>query len=383
MSRVLFLVCLVALTVGVAGYQFAHAPDRYEYMPGDCRYYAATTESLLFDGDFDLSNQITPDPSAEESVSGMRRHDGFFALSPAGQMVPKHSVLMSILALPFRAAFGWPGFLVFNVVQVCLLVYALSLLAGDTRTARVLALVAYLSSPLIYYAYNFSPDILGALLVAWVYLTALRGKWVRCGLLAGLAVWAKVYLAAVVLPAGLLVAAGGWPAVFRALAAGVVGLTPFLVLNAVLYGGPLVTGYDRTAIVQPDGTLHTVDHYNRFNQPIISGLDNILFDADLGVVPTAPLWALWPLGVWCLWRGGQWRPAAALAGGVMVNLLIFARYDEWHASIHGNRFLFPALVLGFAVQGQLWQAIRARLAAVIRGEPLGHHSANANAPGAT
>jgi hypothetical protein len=385
MSRVVFVVILLTITVVSAGWQFVEEGGREEYLPGDCPYYAATAESLLNDGDFDLSNQLAPGRTGEERAAALREHDSNFALSPDGRVVPKHSVLLTILSLPFRAAFGRPGFLVFNGVQVCLLVYSLSLLAGDTRMARLLALVAYAWSPLGFYIYNFSPDILGALLATWVYLAAMRGQWVRCGLLAGLAVWAKVYLAAIVLPAGLLVAAGGWRAVLQALAAGAVGLAPFLILNVHLYGGPLATGYDRTADVQPDGTVRTVTHYTRFNQPILSGLNNILFDWNLGAVPTAPLWALWPVGVWFLWRSGRWRLAAALTGGVAINLLIFARYDEWDASIHGNRFLFPALVLGFAAQGPLWEAVRARL---LRGWNGGSRQArdqstNAKAPGPT
>src|SRR5262245_10309087 len=230
MPRVLFVVILVALTATSAGWQFTHSDNPYGYLPGDCVYYAAAADSLLRDFDFDLTNQIAPDLSRETVRDKLCEHVGCFAISPDGRVVPKHSVLMPILALPFRAVFGWPGFLLFNVVQVCLLVYSLSLLAGDTPMARVVALVGYVWSPLIYYVYNFSPDILGALLVTWVYLAALRRRWVLCGLLAGLAVWAKVYLAAVVLPAGILVAAGGWRAVARAVAGGVAGVAPFIAL---------------------------------------------------------------------------------------------------------------------------------------------------------
>lgn len=380
MSRVVFVVALATLAAAIAGWHFVELDGREEYLPGDCPYYAATAESLLRDGDFDLGNQLAPGRTREERADALREHDSYFALGPDGRVVPKHSVLLSILSLPFRAALGRPGFLVFNVVQVCLLVYSLSLLAGDTRTARLLALVAYMWSPLSYYTYNFSPDVLGALLATRVYLAALRGRWVWCGLLAGLAVWAKVYLAAVVLPAGLLVAAGGWRAVLSALIAGAAGLAPFLILNEHLYGGPFATGYDRTSDVQPDGTVRTVTHYARFNQPVLTGLNNILFDAELGAVPTAPLWALWPVGVWFLWRSGQGRLALALTGGVVINLLIFARYDEWAASIHGNRFLFPAFVLGFAAQGPLWEAGCARLWRGLFGGPRHAHDQSANAP---
>jgi hypothetical protein len=60
------------------------------------------------------------------------------------------------------------------------------------------------------------------------------------------------------------------------------------------------------------------------------------------------------------WRAGRRLWTVALVGGVTANLLVFAPYDMWEASMNGNRFLFPAFALGLAVQGPLWEAVAAR-----------------------
>ncbi|MBA4191847.1 MAG: hypothetical protein C0467_28035 [Planctomycetaceae bacterium] len=361
MSRPQFVIAFVLVAAAIVAVGFARSNEKYSFLIGDCPYYAMTAESLLKDGDFDLANQLAPSESGEGYAKTLRTHVGFFAISPDGRPVPKHSTLMPIATLPFFAVFGPYGFLVFNVVQVGVLVFGIAVLAGNTPTARVLALVAYVASPILGYTYNFSPDVFGAVLVIWAYVAATHRRWIVCGLLAGLAVWAKVYLAAIILPVGLLVMLGGWRAVLVAIGGAVLAAAPMLILNAALYGDPLVTGYDRDAIVREDGTLGVRDHYGMFNQPFFLGLSRLLFDADLGAVWTAPLWGLWPLGAWLLWRAGQKWLAIVMACGIVINLLVFACYDHWNATVGGNRFLFPAFALGYAVQGQLWELARVRL----------------------
>jgi len=54
----------------------------------------------------------------------------------------------------------------------------------------------------------------------------------------------------------------------------------------------------------------------------------------------------------------------SLVLSLVINILFFARYDEWDASVFGNRFLFPAMAVGFALQGPLWQRALDRMARV-------------------
>ncbi len=357
MSRCLFVALLAVVLLAVTGVKLLKADRPDAFMIGDCPYYAITAQSLLQDGDFNLGNQLGTDPDA------LRPHSGFFTLGANESIVPKHSTLMPIVSVPFLAAFGTFGFLVFNVLQVGLLVYGIAVLGGDTPAARIAALVGYLLTPLLAYTFNYSPDVFGAALVVWAYAAAARGRWVWCGLLAGLAVWAKVYLALILLPLAILVLPGGRRAVLRTGAAAVVAVVPMLATNAALYGSPLGTGYDREGRVTDAGELTTVEHYSRFNQPLLTGLKNLMLDRRIGALWTAPIWFLWPAGVWLSVRAGgaARRLAIALTLAIIVNVVLFAMYDDWATTSSGNRFLFPAFAFGLALQEPIWRRVMGRV----------------------
>jgi hypothetical protein len=68
--------------------------------------------------------------------------------------------------------------------------------------------------------------------------------------------------------------------------------------------------------------------------------------------PTAILWFLWPVAALVLLtRRGERAWAVAVGGVILLNLAVFACYDGWNGSAIGNRYLFPALVGGFALLG--------------------------------
>jgi hypothetical protein len=61
-------------------------------------------------------------------------------------------------------------------------------------------------------------------------------------------------------------------------------------------------------------------------------------------------------GVWLALRNDRSRSmlrTIALTSSLLINLIFFACYDEWNASSYGNRFLFPALAMGLALQARL------------------------------
>jgi hypothetical protein len=321
---------------------------------GDCPYYAWTAQSLARDGDWDINNQLPGD---------LKDHEGFFALSKDERIVPKHSALLPVLSVPFYFAFGKTGFLVFNLLQIFALIWGIAILAGGGIGARWLALGGYLSTPFLAYTYNYSPDVLGAALVVWSYVFALRDRPTLAGLLAGLAVWAKIYLLFVLVPLALIVVPLGWKKTLHCGVASAVALAPMLLINAHLFGAPWITGYDRDARITETGFALT-EHYSRFNQPFLTGLGNLIFDGTIGMLRTAPLWFFWPIGVWMAIRVDRsketLRKMIALTSAIAINFGIFACYDEWQASAFGNRFLFPALVIGLALQGPLWEKVMSR-----------------------
>ena len=64
---------VVVAEVVAVGVGLAVSPRWTDFLAGDCPYYAATAESLLRDGDFDLTNQLGPDRES------LKAHHGFFA----------------------------------------------------------------------------------------------------------------------------------------------------------------------------------------------------------------------------------------------------------------------------------------------------------------
>jgi hypothetical protein len=347
------------------------------YLFGDSGVYAAAADSLLRDRDLDLLNQCFPGRAtladALPELEGER--GGEFGLTADGRLTIKQSPVFATAALPFYAAFGRVGFLVFNLVTLNLLLIGLVKLGGDTPAARVAVLVGFLSTPLVWYSANFSPDVFLCALVVGSLLAARDGRPTLSGVLAGLAVSAKVYVVALVLPVPVLVwvAAGDrrWAALARFAAGGLLGLAPGLAFNTWLFGAPWVTGYERQLLVR-DGAIGLADHSSRFTIPFVEGLRNLLFDSAVGLWPTAPLWFLWPVAVGVLLvapnRGRAWALAAAAV--VLLNLAVFAPYDGWNVSALGNRYVFPALGLGFALIG-------AAAGAVVRAVPASDPAASA------
>ncbi|HET6576441.1 MAG TPA: hypothetical protein VFG68_22770, partial [Fimbriiglobus sp.] len=348
------------------------------FLFGDSGVYAAAADSLLRDRDLDLLNQCFPGRTTLADVLPELEgeHGGEFGLSKDGRLTIKQSPVLSAAALPFYALFGRPGLLIFNLAALNLFLIGLAKLAGDTPAARVAVLVGFLATPLLWYSANFSPDLFLCALLVGSLLAARADRPTLAGVLAGLAVSVKVYVAAMVLPIPVLVwATAGdrrWVALVRFAAGGLLGLAPGLAFNTWLFGAPWVTGYERQLLVR-DGAIGLADHSSRFTIPFAEGLRNLLFEPAVGLWPTAPLWSLWPVAVCVLLiapvRGRAW--VLTTAAVILLNLAVFAPYDGWNGSAVGNRYVFPALGLGFALIG-------AAISAVVRAAPTPDPAASAD-----
>lgn len=89
-----------------------------------------------------------------------------------------------------------------------------------------------------------------------------------------------------------------------------------------------------------------------FNVPLLQGLHHIFLNESLGLLWTAPLWFAWPIALTILLISqGLQRKGETIALGLMVlaTLALFIPYAGWNASVHGNRYLFPAVTLGFVI----------------------------------
>jgi hypothetical protein len=304
------------------------------YLPGDCVLYRAAAASLLADGDLDLRNNV------DWTVV---RAEGNVAVSQNGAWVPKHPLLLPILALPLFAVAGDPGLLAFNLMELALLdglVLWLAMRFVRPGVAFATALLFALTTLLRPLAYNFSPDVLSSVLVVGGIAALLERRFAWSGLLLGLSVAAKWTNVAFLVPTAVaVVASGRW----RGLARFATGVAPALLALACLnwhwFGSPLVTPYDRVLPAAGDPAIR-----DAFDVPFWRGLWAQLTDPRLGLVVSAPPVLIAVPGFAFLWRRSR-SEALLLLSCVVLQIVIFAPYRYWSASVAGHRFLLTAIVL--------------------------------------
>jgi hypothetical protein len=334
--------------------------DGGPYLRGDCPYYYLTAVSLLRDGDLDLGNQLGGD---------LRRHSTDVSLDRFGRLVPKHPLVLPVLALPLIAALGPPGALLFNLLQLAALLavlFRLALRCAAPWAAAAAVALTGVATFLPQYAWNFSPDLLATLLLA-AGLLALPDdrrpallRHLLAGLLLGLAVVAKLpYLVA--LPGALTLVGTPWRRALPPLAAGLaLPLALAALLNLHLFGSPLTSAYDRIAVFE-HGRVWVHSQRAEFDLPLARGLAGQLFDRRHGLLPTTPI-TLVSLAALPLFA--RRRPRLALAVGFIAAalLLFFSRYELWYTSTYGNRFLLPLVALGALPLAALceWAAAQVR-----------------------
>ncbi len=312
------------------------------YLPGDCPYYRATAHSLLHDRDLDQRNDMN------WSVIGPH---GQVAQGLRGEWYPKHPILMPVLTLPFYAAFGDDGLLLFNVLQLLALDVLLFLLArryAPEPLAFATALAFALGTLLRPAAYNWSPDVLSTLLVLGGMLALLSRRAALAGLLLGLGVMAK-WTNLIFLPIAALYSLstlGIKPTVRLALAAAPPLLTLGL-LNWHMFGSPLITPYDR-ALIFPGGQA-TIEpsHREAFNLPFWRTLGEQMISPSNGLIPSAPFILFALPGFYLIFRRAR-AESALLFVSCAAQIAIFAPYRHWAASSYGHRFLMTVVALSAA-----------------------------------
>jgi hypothetical protein len=319
------------------------------YLSGDAPYYLTIGHSILFDGDLRLNNQLLDD-----AVTHSRR----FAIGRDGAWYPKHPVLMPLVSLPFLWAWGPPGALVFNIIQLAAaLVLAQAIASRFARRGVALAatwLIALLSV-VPQFAYNYSADVFSTVIVLAMILAWLDGRAFSCGLLGGLALWAKltngVFWLACACGLALERARHRLAPTLAAWVAGVaIGIAPFLALNAFMFGSPLTTGYDRIFIYEQsaagDAGLHSCR--DDFDRPVVEGLRGLLLDPKHGLLRNSPVVLLALVGIGPA-LGRRRHESVLLLGASLALLLMMSRYRLWmEGSPNATRFLLVAVFLAAA-----------------------------------
>jgi hypothetical protein len=331
------LVVLVYSAILMSGY------DGKPYLRGDSQYYYYTALSLWLDSDLDLANQLPPP---------LVRHSTDISLDKNGRIVPKHPVWMSLAAQPLIVPLGAPGALLFNLLQLALLLFLIHQLAirFATPTAAAVAVAATgTASFMPHYVWNFSPDIFVCLLLV-AALVALTDRSTQsavlsfvAGTLMGIAGLAKFSTLLAVPGVPLLL---GKPLRPR-LSYFLLGLALPLVaggwLNDHLFGSPLITSYDRIAVIHDDNvSLHS--QRSDFDLPLWQGIWGQLTDRHHGLLFTSPVTLLSLLGIPALLRRHR-SVALYVTATASAVFLFYSMYRPWSASHYGNRFLFPVVCL--------------------------------------
>lgn len=313
---------------------------------GDALFYQFIAESLIKDGDLDLSN----------NHRSLHLYDeGYFALSQYGYPTAKQSPLMSIIALPFRMLIGPVGTLWFNILcslGILLILYELVLFWVRPAVGVLTVWFVGIVSVLFRYAFNFSPDVFSCFLLLGLILAVFRHSWWWVGLLAGLAISTKIGNAIVVGPILFYllwdVAPKGIPQIMMSF--GKVAVTflmailPFGFYNYWLFGNPMTTGY-QAILTMNDGVLTTVSHTNDFNIPFFKGLFTLLFNGQNGLVKDNFLLVIpFLIGLWFVPKIGKKRWMLFLMI-VLIQMGFYACYDHQLASHLGNRFLLLSIAL--------------------------------------
>ena len=402
----------LALAVIAQAWNIQHehrlAPEGYLY--GDAGLYAAATHSMLNDGDLDLLNQCFPGretvDAALPNLEGP--HGREFALSKDDGVTLKQSPVFPTLALPFYALLGKAGLLVFNLLILNLMLVLMAVLGGSSWASRLMVLICFVTTPLWKYAFSFSPDIFLCVLILGSIWASRECRPIVSGLLAGLAVSTKIYVAVILLPLPLVLWAAQDTRFIKSfgqlILGGIVGMIPGAIFNVWQFGSPWVNGYGRQMEVQ-NGVIGLTDHVSLFNEPLLQGMHNIFLNESLGLWPTAPLWFLWPIAFLLLvaprpwWRGvggegeshaphstslligtssnpsplggeggrenstplggeergkriSQRAEVIAMALMIVATLALFIPFAGWNGTQIGNRYLFPAVTLGFVLMAR-------------------------------
>ena len=288
-----------------------------------------------------------------------------------GTWYPKQPLLMPILSVPFYLAFGAVGTLLFNLlcgVLGALLAAELAARYTARWAASLLAIGLSATPVLVEQAYGFNNDVFYSLFIVGAALCLAEaagpehsreddgsaGRAVgRAGLLAGLAVLAKVTNVFFLVPFAIWAMARGRPSrplasLVRFALASAVGVGLAALANWILFGAPWITAYHRVLVVQA-GHMEIQPHTRLFHRDFWEGL------AALWWGPRAPnpqahgLWhtfPLYPLALaGCLaigWRR-RFAEAAALFLALAWPLLFFAKYDWFR-----DDFLDPVYLLSAA-----------------------------------
>jgi hypothetical protein len=303
---------------------------------GDEPHYLLMSHSLVYDHDFDLSNNYThqdyrayfPHPMAPQTVPGLN-----------GMAMSWHDIGQPLLMAPGYWWIGWTGaMLTVNLITslLALGIFEAAVEMGATSVAGVLAwgLFAF-SAPLMVYNSQLYPETAGAAGALWAVILFSRfvqeGQRIflwAAGILLALLPWLCIRYWMLVGPLLVVIALYIFMHNRTRKGENLVALTLPLGLSLTLFAW-FDAGHFGTLLPNA-GFLRVIALHPQYTHIIhpLRGLLGMLFDRLQGVIPFAPIY-LWSLaGLLCGLKKARW-PVAALTVASWSYLVSVAFSQNW------------------------------------------------------
>lgn len=337
---------------------------------GDEPHYLVITQSLLKDGDLQIENNHRQE-DYKAYFGGELRPD-FLHRGENGEIYSIHAPGLPALVLPAFAAAGYRGVIVFLALLSAIgtwLVWRTGYrLTGSVGAAWFGWAAVALSVPFFFHASAVYPDPVAAVIVM-AAVTALlsfetittvgaeKGRawpawgWALLGGALGLLPWLHTRYAAL---AGVLGVCLALRLLARRAWARVVALVVPLLVGIAAWFGYFYAIY---------GEFSPAAAYGHYTQSQISniprGLVGLLFDAQFGLFPYAPVYLVAIAGFVSLFRV-RLRLALEIAAVLLTYLLAVAAYHMWWGGWSAPaRFLVPVLLMLGVPAAVFWSRQRA------------------------
>ena len=330
-GRELLLAAVALFLLLALAYSFSAGirASRSASITGDEPFYLLTTQSLIADGDLDLTNQY-----AARSYKSFFDHPNELwrqsVFTPDGRLLSPHNPGLSLLVIPGFALGGLLG----AQVQLLLLAaaaLALAFVLADRLTGRralswAVALGVGLSATAFIYSTEVYPEFPAALalVVALLLVTGRRrpGLWEGLGLAASLTAlcWLGTKYVPLALPvSGYFLLRSGWSGRAALVAAGSVSAGLFIWFHLHVFGG--LTPYGVNVVYARWSTVDILGGHVEFGERYYR-LWGLFIDRRFGIGRWAPLLLAAVPGLALLaWGAATHR---LLLGLILLQLLIAA-----------------------------------------------------------
>lgn len=268
-----------------------------------------------------------------------------FSLTHDGRLFPKHSLLSSVLLVPFVAVFGVWGVSVLAVLVQTGTVVSIHRIAsllepGILWTTSFVAVL--IGTQILYFSGGVPYDSLGGFLVVAGVAVVGRCPFIS-GVLVGLAIFCRPLNA---IYAGMPILFSERQCFKRLVLGLAVSVASFLLTNYFIWGGPLTLAYQRMPIYQSGNRVFT-DLSGTFAWEIFaSDWGDKLFGPTHGLLLFNPILIFLPI-CWGSLLVDRRRLAIVLF--CLLKIAVVFSYGWWMVSQGGNRYLSPAVWLLTAV----------------------------------